>query len=728
MNQLTFLNLIQSISRRMARKRLGFGMLSQGFPLPMPCKRSHSSQNFPVSPFCPCLNSSRFLACIFSLLIMDKPTNRRQFLQASVLLPSTFSLFINADEGENRDTSSPPNPIPDPLLPHTLSPIPPDDSRFEGEPNMQLIDFACDLLVAGGGPSGVCATLAAARNGAKVILVQDRSRLGGNSSSEIKMHIVGANNHRGRPGWREGGILEELRLDDAVNNPQRSWEQWDLLLYDKIVSEENATLLLDTTVYAAEVKDGQITRVMARCDKTEILYRITAKHFADCTGDARLAMEAGATIRWGHESREDFNEPLAWEKATRETLGSSILFTARDYGKPMPYKAPSWARKIEKKHLRHRPIGSWEYGYWWIEWGGKLDTIRDNETIRKELLAIVTGTWDYIKNSGQFPSAENWAMDWVGMVPGKRESRRIEGDHILTQQDLMGLNGDFEDAVCIGGWPLDEHPPGGFDDYEIPPYVSIKLSDVYNIPLRSLYSKDIANLFMAGRNASCSHVAFTSTRVMATCASMGQALGTAAALCKHYKINPRGLYEDKSKLKELQQTLLRDDQTIKNLPNEDEEDLARQAGVKASHTSEYASPENVINGWVRDMENTHQARWAGKLEKGQAWLELHWEKSVNISRVHLTFDTGFHRELTLTAHDGHNSNMIRAAQPETVRDYAIQVPGGDGQWTTLTKIIGNHQRLRKHPFPSVQTQKLRLLITATNGLEEARLYEIRCYA
>src|SRR5437588_3088298 len=128
---------------------------------------------------------------------------------------------------------------------------------------MVLVSLECDVLVVGGGLAGVCAAVAAARHGAKVVLVQDRSRLGGNSSSEVKMHVVGANCHKGRPGWREGGLLEEFRLDDAVNNPQRSFELWGLLLYDKVVSEPNLTLLLDTTVHAATTRDRRITRVLA---------------------------------------------------------------------------------------------------------------------------------------------------------------------------------------------------------------------------------------------------------------------------------------------------------------------------------------------------------------------------------------------------------------------------------------------------------------------------------
>jgi len=652
-----------------------------------------------------------------------KQFNRRTFLQSSLLLPATYSLAVVIDD------DTPPSSDPEPVsIREAAYPKGRADTRFDGEPNMRLLDIECDLLVAGGGPSGVCAALAAARNGAKVILVQDRSRLGGNSSSEVKMHIVGANMHRGRPGWREGGIIEELRLDDAVNNPQRCWEMWDLLLYDKVTSEPNITLFMDTALYAAEVNDGAIQRVMARCDKTETLYRIEAEFFADCTGDGRLALESGATVHWGHESRDAFNEPLAWENPGKETLGSSILFTARDFGKPISYKAPSWARTIEPKHLQYRGIGSWEYGYWWIEWGGHLDTIKDNETIRHELLAIVTGVWDYIKNSGEYPSSANWALDWVGMMPGKRESRRIEGDHILTQQDLMGLNGDFEDAVAIGGWGLDEHPPGGFDDYDKKPFVSIALPEVYNIPLRSLYSKDLSNLFMAGRNASCSHVAFTSTRVMATCAVMGQAAGTAAAFCCRHNLTPRQLYQNKERLKELQNQLLKDDQTIKNRTNQDASDLARKARITASGENKGTKATNVIDGIVRDAPDTFWHRWSAPLSSDGAWIQLDWDEAHPIRHIQVTFDTGFKRELTLTSADQHDKHMIRSAQPETVRDYQVQVLSTGNEWETVASVADNHQRMRRHSFDPISTQSVRLWITATNGEPDAHVYEIRCYA
>ena len=614
---------------------------------------------------------------------------------------------------------------------------------------LPVIELSTDVLVAGGGMSGVCAAIAAARNGAKVVLVQNRSRLGGNASSEVRMHIVGANWHKNRPGWREGGILEELRLDDAVNNPRRCREMWDLLLYDKVMTESNITLLLDSTLVSAGMKGNRIEEVTVRCDATERIYRIRADVFCDCTGDSRLALEAGAEMRHGREARAEFGESLAPEKADRETLGSSILFTSRKHDGPVPFTPPSWARKMDDAQLRRRTIKSWEYGYWWIEWGGHMDTISDNERIRFELLAIVMGIWDHIKNSGRFPESANWALEWVGMVPGKRESRRIIGDHILTQQDLID-GGNFEDAVAIGGWPMDDHPPGGFDSVTDSPGRQVATEEVFNIPLRALYSRNIGNLFMAGRNISASHVAFTSTRVMGTCSVMGQAVGTAAAVCIRHGILPRQLYQQKSQLQELQQRLVADDQTIKDVRSEPENDVARQAKITASAEEGEAVAANVVNGWLRDFPGpsvkclpeldvplemcgtgkviaaaTHH--WAGRLGAEGAWIELRWEDPEAIRAVQLVFNTGFQRELTLTSSDSINDGIIRGPQPETVRDYDILgCRSGEQDWRPLVSVTGNYQRLRRHALPPETLQAVRIQVHATNGDPLARIFEIRC--
>jgi hypothetical protein len=456
--------------------------------------------------------------------------------------------------------------------------------------------------------------------------------------------------------------------------------------------------------------------------------------FCDCTGDSRPAVEAGAGIRWGREAHGEFGESLAPEKADRETLGSSILFTSCLHHRRMPFTAPKWARKVRREQLKFRQINSWEYGYWWIEWGGNLDVIRDNERIRFELLSIVMGVWDYIKNSGEFLASANWAMDWVGMMPGKRGGRRIVGDYILTEHDLM-KGGDFADAVGIGGWPMDDHPPGGFDRSDLPPNTVLHTPEVYNIPLRTLYSRNIGNLMMAGRNISASHAAFTSTRVMATCGVIGQAVGTAAAQCVREGVSPRELARSQARLKTLQRALLRDDQTIRGLRNEDPLDLARAATIRASAEDPDAPAANVINGVPRDIPKSPACpeavvnRWSAPLGADGVWIELAWDPPQRIRHVQITFDTGFQRELTLSSSDSASRGIVRAAQPETVRDYEILAcRPGSKELVRLLEVTGNHRRLCRHWFDPVEVETIRLRITATNGAERASLFEIRCYA
>jgi hypothetical protein len=284
------------------------------------------------------------------------------------------------------------------------------------------------------------------------------------------------------------------------------------------------------------------------------------------------------------------------------------------------------------------------------------------------------------------------------------------------------------DAVAIGGWPLDDHPPGGFDAYDQKPCVQIKVPDVYNIPLRSLYSRNVKNLMMAGRNISASHVAFCSTRVMATCSVMGQAAGTAAAVCAKEKLTPRGLYANKSKLSALQQALLRDDQSIKDRRSTDSKDLARAAKISASSSDEATKPENVINGLTRNTPKQLDNCWAAKLGKEPAWLELSWSKPQTLSRLQITFDSGFERELTLTSQDGFNKRMIRSAQPETIKNYRVLQRGADGDWKELVAVKENHQRVNRHSFEPIKADAIRIEVSETNGAELARVFEVRCYA
>ena len=585
-----------------------------------------------------------------------------------------------------------------------------------------------DFAIVGGGMAGVCAALAAARNGAKVVLVQDRSVLGGNASSEIKMHIVGADCHGHRPGARETGIIEELRLDDAVTNPYRCYSQWDLLLYEKVKAEPNITLLLDTDCTGCEVDpaSGAIRALHALRNSTEDVYEISAPLFADCSGDSRLALEAGADMQVGRESREQYGESLAQEKPDRFTLGSSILLTGRKYDTPQPYRAPAWARKITKDDLNYRPIGSFEYGYWWFEWGGQLDTIHDNETIRHELLRITLGVWDHVKNSGLYPESANWALDWVGAIPGKRESRRLLGPHVLTQMDVMEGR-LFPDRVAYGGWAIDLHPPQGIDAKNEPPFTPTNIDQLYTIPLRCLFSRNVPNLFFAGRNISATHVAFASTRVMATCSVMGQAIGTAAALAIPKRALPREMAEGHN-IEELQLRLLKDDAFIPAVYRDDYRDLTRNAKVTVSSEMKDREGTLVLDGLDRDLIGK-LGPWADQRchhweSQGlPAWIELTFLYPTEIHEIHLTFDTGLHRELMLTPSDYITKKLIRAAQPETVKAYRIYV-----NEQVVAEVTDNYQRKRVfHLRTPLTASTLRVEILETHGAPNARLFAIAAY-
>ena len=637
--------------------------------------------------------------------------------------------------------------------------------------------LVCDLLVAGGGMSGVCCALAAARLGTKVILVQDRAVLGGNASSEIRMHIVGATGlHAGLPLLlepREGGIIEEIRLELAVRNPQRSAAVFDLILYELCRAEPNLTVLLNTAVVAARVEGRRIVEVMVERPSTEDRFTIAAEMFADCTGDGRLGAEAGVLAMRGREGQTDFGEKLAPEQGDAKTLGSTILFQAKKHDRPMPYVAPPWVRKFQPADFALRPFGKsgsdlgLEYGYWWIEWGGCLDTLKDNERIRDELLAITLGIWNHIKNESGL-DVSHWALDWIGMVPGKRESRRFVGQHVLSESDLVTSRA-FHDAIAFGGWPIDTHPPEGVDAPNEAPCTQNHLPWLYDIPLRSCVAADVRNLFFAGRNISATHIAFASTRVMATCAAVGQGVGTAAALALKAGVEPAAIAATPALRRAIQQRLLRDDAYLVGVARDDPDDLASRATVSASSAQRGGEAALVLSAQTRAVHGpaatSHPAtsnQWENvlkELETGRAtalytsappdraapglhrWmsdpaaglpatLELRWETPGAVSEVQLVFDTGLHRFLTLSQADGYTARMEWGRpQPETVRNYRLEVEIG-GAWRVIHTEEGNYQRRRVHRFAEHldTVSALRIVVTATNGLDHARICESRVYS
>jgi len=581
-----------------------------------------------------------------------------------------------------------------------------------------------DYLVAGGGMAGFCSALAAARNGLHVILIQNRSRLGGNASSEIRMHICGASALN--QVWRETGILEEVMLTESYTNPQKSWEIFDYILYDKILTNPNITLLFDTMLYKVQNQGNKIKEIHAYCSQTEEIYKVKAKYFADCTGDGTLAALAGADFMWGREAKSEYNEPLGLETHDNITMGNSLLFMASEYPQNMPFKAPDWARKYNLSDFKYRQIRSLEYGYWWIELGGLDNIVHDGQKIRHDLMSVVFGVWDYIKNSGNHPESANWALSWFGAVPGKRESRRITGDYVLTQNDILKQK-NFEDRVAYGGWPLDDHLPAGMDDTSSNPFRSIPLKGPYSIPLRSLYSKTHNNLVMAGRNISVTHIALSTTRVMATCATVGQAVGTAVAFCVKEELTPRELVQNSTKLKEYQQLLLRQDQAILNVKNEDKKDLALQAEVTASAELPGFEAKKVVDGINRDVQDGDSHQWRTGLVLGNQSIELIWTKPQTISTIELTFDTGLNRHLRLSGQKVVMERQIRGPQPETISDYTLELYK-ENSLVTKEDVRDNFLRKVSHSFQGVSTDKIRLVVKKSHGDENARLFEIRCYA
>jgi len=451
--------------------------------------------------------------------------------------------------------------------------------------DLTKINLTADLVVAGGGLSGVCAAITAARQGLKVLLVQDRPVLGGNSSSEVRLWILGATSHMGNNNrWaREGGVIDELLVENTYRNPDGNPVILDMIILDKVVQEENIQLLLNTAVFEVDKEDDKIKSISAFCSQNSTLYQLEAPLFCDATGDGMVGFLSGAAFRMGAESKDEFDEGMAPTAEYGELLGHSLYFYSKNTGRPVKFTPPSFALNDITEIPRFRQFNANEFGckLWWVEYGGRLDTVHDTEKIKWELWKVVYGIWNHIKNSGDFPEAENLTLEWVGTIPGKRESRRFEGDYILSQKDLIEQR-RHEDAVAFGGWSIDLHPADGVYS-ERPGCNQWHGKGIFEIPYRTLYSKNVSNLFLAGRIISVSHVAFGATRVMATCAYIGQSIGMAAALCKNEGLLPREVLT-KGHIQQLQQKLSLNGQYIPGVNINDQLDLIPQSEIAVSST------------------------------------------------------------------------------------------------------------------------------------------------
>jgi hypothetical protein len=573
-----------------------------------------------------------------------------------------------------------------------------------------------DLCVVGGGLAGLIAAVSAARRGTRVALVQDRPVLGGNCSSEIRMHVCGAH---GRD-TRETGLLEELLLDNFRYNSTPTYALWDSVLYGKAQYTPGLTLFLNCSVNSATLEGKRLKSVRAWQLTTETWHTLSADLFADCSGDGILIPLTGADHRIGREGREEFGESIAPLVPDRRTMGMSCLQQAREHDTPQPFVAPPWAHSYtEGEHLRGRGVSLLHTNFWWMEVGGEDDSIHDTERCREELLRISLGVWNYIKNHSPDKEAfANFALDWQGFLPGKRESRRYYGDHILTQHDIEA-GGPFKDTVAYGGWSMDDHFPAGFYHPKAGTIFHPAPSP-YGIPYRSLYSRNIANLFCAGRCHSATHSAMSSTRVMGTTSLMGQAMGTAAALAVRHGLSPRGVYEQR--LGELQQTLMDDDCWLPGLLRAVPE-LARAAKLSAAE----GDVEALRNGMERPSAGKDNG-WTAAL--GTA-AEYRFAAETAVSQARITFDSNLERKDPSRKGGEEKLRNMRYfvrrgdtpfSPPETlVRNFRLEGLRADGAWETIARRDDNFQRLVRVKLKG-SYRGVRLVPETTWGSEKAHVF------
>ena len=536
------------------------------------------------------------------------------------------------------------------------------------------------VCVVGGGIAGLCAALASARMGVDTILVQDRPVLGGNASSEVRMWICGAHG----PDNKESGYLEEIQLANLRANPDLNYAVWDHTLYGIAHQQPHLRLILNAAVCEVGMADAKtIGHVRALHLTRQRWLKIHAGAFLDCSGDSILRL-SGAPCRWGREAKSSSHEGQAQAKADRRTMGNTILIQLRKVGEDShrPFHAPDWALPVDATTFPHRegnmrPTG---HNFWWLELGGMEDSIEDADALRDRLLALAYGVWAYIKNHPD-GRARGWDLEWIGSLPGKRENVRYEGDHILTQEDIESA-GKFPDLIAHGGWTMDDHPPGGIlhagtDTTHYP------APSPYGIPYRCLYSRTVRNLWFAGRNISCTHMAMSSTRVMGTTATLGQAAGTAAAIAIQQGCDNRGVYTHH--LERLQRRLMDQDQwlpgRLRPLPAPSRPGLATLAASAGD-------PECLRDGLDRP-QNGDKHRWDGKAGD---WVAYRWREAMEITRVRLVGDSQLANVKRMPC--SYPVKESESRLPDSLpRDLRFELLDAQGTWHEIGRILDNAKRL-----------------------------------
>jgi hypothetical protein len=542
--------------------------------------------------------------------------------------------------------------------------------------------------------------------------------------------------------------LYELMLENKAKNDTFSYPVWDIILFEAVKKQNNLTVFMNTVMYDCEMNGNEISSVLCVQETTEMRYQISAPLFVDATGNGTLGYYAGADYMTGSESKAQFGEPDAPEVSDNVRMGYTIMFKARDMGHPVKFTPPSFARKYTENDLRFRMHSSSQkvdfssakdasenertggfsskgndYGYFWIELMGKgEDIISEAEDIRDNLYAVLYGVWDHIKNGGDH-GADNLALDWVGSFPGGRESRRLVGDYILTENDILEHR-FFDDAVAYGGWCLDLHCAHGADQLDVLPSGDcIYFNGVYTIPYRCYCSKDVRNMLMAGRDISATRWAFSSARIIGTCAIGGQAVGAAAALCIKYGLKPSQL---QSHITELQQTLLKEDVFIPGISNKDAADKARYAEFSASSYESDSTPDKVIDGISRKLGEDWHAWISNGFSQNGENLVMKFNKVEKISQVRLTFESNFSYPIRVTMSPNRQAQQRIGVPEELIKDLDVIYKLGS-KVVQIKEIRSNHQRLCLIDTEPISCDSIEFNILATNGLPKAIIHEVRAY-
>jgi hypothetical protein len=563
---------------------------------------------------------------------------------------------------------------------------------------------AYDLVVVGGGNAGVCAAVAAARLGLKVALIQDRPVLGGNNSSEVRVWRGGGTNLPPYP--RIGDVDRELG-PRAKASPGTAAEFGDDRKLKLVQAEKNIALFLDHHAFGVGMKGRLIAAVDARHTVSGRERRFSGRWFADCTGDGTIGFLAGAD----------------WEMTRKGHMGPSNMWRIVDTGTPQPFPRCPWAHDVSDK-----PIPK-TLGVWFWESGFDHDPFEQGEHIRDNNLRGMYGAWDALKNvQGKYP---NHRLEWAAYVAGKRESRRLLGDVIVTKDHVLGGK-EWPDPAVPCTWSIDLHlatkdsAKHFGDDAFISRADFTRFKTPYWIPYRCLYCRSVENLFMAGRCISVTHEALGTVRVMRTTAMMGEVVGMAAAVCRDYDTTPRGVY--KEHLAQLQAIMT---QGVGRLPpvtapagsdarlsaKLDPPDwlktagpnLARQAEVTVSSTYEGGKypAANIHDGKIDLASNA--GRWVSRRTMPQH-VELAWERPQGICAARIV--TGYRQG---------------AAVGDPIHDFVLQAHDG-AAWRDVpgTKVTGNGKIDWHARFAPVTARRLRLLITASAG-QTARIWELELY-